>query len=425
MKEEEGAKWMVEQFAKGIIYNDNNNVDHLVKARQMGELWKTITVRGVNTATPIKIIEQHFKQFGEVNEISFVEKGINKVIIKLKMEEEKKLPVFILNPKRGGNYMERWELSYAGCPRVCLKCFEQGHIKKDCESQGPTVSQINKGEVTWAQVVSHPPQLQQQLLTKQVQVLEGKQSPPVQQPTPKAPINTTLTLPSSSAQQSLIPPPLLSPSATSQIDEESLASEWVEGRKKKGAESKKRPAGSPTGSPGEQRMKRSCDIELSNLFQPLESPQEGGENEKEYDEKEEMENKESRSNNEENQVEGIVEMPTQYDQGKKIPQLDGHIEEDFNSDIAPNLFNYREMTMEEDNMFRRKNESESSIEEENVYDGELSEKGDCSICGKKGRRCQGCFMTHYCSSMCQKKDWKDHKPMCMDHQASIKEWGRH
>ena len=78
--------------------------------------------------------------------------------------------------------------------------------------------------------------------------------------------------------------------------------------------------------------------------------------------------------------------------------------------------------MEENMIFIK---SESSIEEENVYDGEVSEKGDCSICGKKGRRCQGCFKTHYCSFICQKKDWKDHKPMCLNRQAHIKEWGRH
>ena len=44
MKEEEGTKWLVKQFEKGVFYNDNNNVDHLIKARQMGEIWKTITV---------------------------------------------------------------------------------------------------------------------------------------------------------------------------------------------------------------------------------------------------------------------------------------------------------------------------------------------------------------------------------------------
>ena len=76
MKEEEGTKWLVKQFEKGVFYNDNNNVDHLIKARQMGEIWKTITVRGVNTATQIETIEQHFKQFGEVKEISFGSKLI-------------------------------------------------------------------------------------------------------------------------------------------------------------------------------------------------------------------------------------------------------------------------------------------------------------------------------------------------------------
>ena len=76
MKEEEGAKWLVEKFESslegGIIYNDNNFEDHIIKAKQMGEFWKTITVRGVGTNTEIEIIEQHFKKFGEVKWIGFV-----------------------------------------------------------------------------------------------------------------------------------------------------------------------------------------------------------------------------------------------------------------------------------------------------------------------------------------------------------------
>ena len=76
----------------------------------------------------------------------------NKVTLKLKMEEGKKLPVFIWN-KLKDNYYERWEVSYYGSPKVCLQCFQTGHIKRECCDLGPTITQIKQGEVTWAQVL--------------------------------------------------------------------------------------------------------------------------------------------------------------------------------------------------------------------------------------------------------------------------------
>ena len=47
------------------------------------------------------------------------------------------------------------------------------------------------------------------------------------------------------------------------------------------------------------------------------------------------------------------------------------------------------------------------------------EKGNCEICGEEGSRCSGCYITHYCGSICQKKDWKRHKPLCMDIKKQI------
>ena len=163
MKEEEGAEWIEKQFGdEGIGYYDKNNEEFKIQARQMGEVWKAVTVRGVTPVIPIEVIEQHFQQFGEVKEISYVVKGklnvkSNKVTLKLKMDEGKKLPVFIWN-KLKDNYYERWEVSYYGSPKVCLQCFQTGHIKRECSDLGPTITQIKQGEVTWAQVLGgkHP-----------------------------------------------------------------------------------------------------------------------------------------------------------------------------------------------------------------------------------------------------------------------------
>ena len=59
-----------------------------------------------------------------------------------------------------------------------------------------------------------------------------------------------------------MPPPVLTRPDDS-LTEQNQTSEWEEEkRRKKGGESKKRPAGSPTGNPREHRAKRNCEIDV-------------------------------------------------------------------------------------------------------------------------------------------------------------------
>ena len=194
MKEEEGAKWVEEQFGEeGILYSDSNHQDIPIKAKQMGDIWKFITVRGVTPVTPIETIAQHFRQYGEVKDISYVVKGEarvrgNKVTLKLKLEEDKQVPVFIWSPLREGFY-ERWEVSYYGSPKVCLRCFQQGHIKRDCDILGPTMTTIREGGVTWAQVLGGQAPPQPPPVPKPV--VPPQQPPPVSRPPATSDTTTT------------------------------------------------------------------------------------------------------------------------------------------------------------------------------------------------------------------------------------------
>lgn len=45
----------------------------------------------------------------------------------------------------------------------------------------------------------------------------------------------------------------------------------------------------------------------------------------------------------------------------------------------------------------------------------------CRTCGAGGgTRCAGCFLVHYCSPACQKKDWKKHRVSCKETRAKYK-----
>ena len=188
--------------------------------------------------------------------------------------------------------MERWELSYSGCPKVCLKCFERGHIKKDCKSERPTVSQIIKGEVTWAQVVCQTPQ-----------------SPAKQpsQPQPEVTINvetTSLNIDRQTLAHAEISTqsPQLHLSKSMQQEE---GEEWQEGNsKRKERKSEKR----KERSPDKNTVNKKIGIELNNRFSNLSN----AENEK--------------------AEEGVTEDNENQDKWhgdqSNLPQLDGHMETD-------------------------------------------------------------------------------------------------
>lgn len=51
----------------------------------------------------------------------------------------------------------------------------------------------------------------------------------------------------------------------------------------------------------------------------------------------------------------------------------------------------------------------------NTFGDQFMEPSTCSACGKEAtKRCSKCRMEWYCSRECQVKDWKKHKPLCLE-----------
>ena len=50
----------------------------------------------------------------------------------------------------------------------------------------------------------------------------------------------------------------------------------------------------------------------------------------------------------------------------------------------------------------------------------------CRVCGKQGnwQRCTGCKVVFYCSTKCQKADWKQHKKKCKAFRAEVDASGK-
>ena len=164
MKEESGADWLAEKLEAGLKFKVSEEVEVMIKGRKEGEQWLAVVVRGVDPNTDVKAVEAVFKQFGEVKEVAFVSMGprkvrSNKLNMKVKLEEGKSLPGFVMAPFGEGG-MERWEVTSRGLggPKVCLHCYQQGHIRKQCPNQAPTMADVVRGRagaaISYAQVLA-------------------------------------------------------------------------------------------------------------------------------------------------------------------------------------------------------------------------------------------------------------------------------
>ena len=155
MKEEQGAEWLAGKFEEGLKFKVPNEQGQevTIKGKKEGEHWTAVVVRGVHPNTEIMAIETVFKQFGDVKGVAFVSMGprkvkSNKLTLKVKLEEGKSLPGFVMAPIGGGT-LERWEVICKGLggQKVCLQCYQQGHVRKECPNQAPTMADVVAGKV--------------------------------------------------------------------------------------------------------------------------------------------------------------------------------------------------------------------------------------------------------------------------------------
>ena len=188
MKEELGADWLAGKFEAGLKFKVSEEVEVVIKGRKEGEQWSAVVVRGVHPTTEIKAVEAVFKQFGEVKEVAFVSMGprqvkSNKLNLKVKLEEGRSLPGFVMAPT-GEGAMARWEVINRGLGglRVCLQCYQQGHIRKNCPNQAATMADVVEGKagaaISYAQVLAGRKPNQP--------VAPVQQLPPLQQHEPNA-----------------------------------------------------------------------------------------------------------------------------------------------------------------------------------------------------------------------------------------------
>ena len=164
MKEESGADWLAGKFEEGQKFQVSQGQEVMIKGRKEGEQWLEVVVRGVYPETEVKVVEDAFKQFGDVKEVAFVTFGpkkvkSNKINLKVKLVEGKSLPGFVMAPIGEGG-MERWEVTSKGPggPKVCLHCYQPGHIRKQCRNQAPTMAEVVEGKaggaISYAQVLA-------------------------------------------------------------------------------------------------------------------------------------------------------------------------------------------------------------------------------------------------------------------------------
>ena len=106
--------------------------------------WKSPSV-GISALTSEHTVRNVISTWGEIKEIkegklnapglpAFSHIKTDKWFVKIAKKKDVKIPgvVLHLGSERSGEEREMWKIWYRGVPKVCFKCFKEGHIIKDC-----------------------------------------------------------------------------------------------------------------------------------------------------------------------------------------------------------------------------------------------------------------------------------------------------
>ena len=129
-------------------YTNEDGEEVIVRGYSMENPVIEITISGVGWWTSEQTVRSAVSAWGEVKEIkegklnvpglpSFSHIKTDKWFVKLAKKKEVKIPgvVLHLGSERSGEEREMWKVWYKGVPKVCFKCFHDGHIMRDCKQE--------------------------------------------------------------------------------------------------------------------------------------------------------------------------------------------------------------------------------------------------------------------------------------------------
>ena len=129
-------------------YTNEDGEEVIVRGYSMENPVIEITISGVGWWTSEQTVRSAVSAWGEVKEIkegklnvpglpTFSHIKTDKWFVKLAKKKEVKIPgvVLHLGSERSGEEREMWKVWYKGVPKVCFKCFQDGHVMRDCKQE--------------------------------------------------------------------------------------------------------------------------------------------------------------------------------------------------------------------------------------------------------------------------------------------------
>ena len=126
-------------------YTSDDGGEVFVRGYSMENPVLEIIISGVGWWTPEDTVRKAVSTWGEVKEMkegklnvpglpSFSHVKTDKWFVKLVKKKGVEIPgvVLHLGSERSGEEREMWKIWYRGVPKVCYKCFKDGHVMREC-----------------------------------------------------------------------------------------------------------------------------------------------------------------------------------------------------------------------------------------------------------------------------------------------------
>ena len=163
-------------------YTNEDGVEVIVRGYPMENPTIEITISGVGWWTSEQTVRKAVSAWGEVKEIkegkfnvpglpSFSHIKTDKWFVKLAKKKEVNIPgvVLHLGSERSGEEREMWKIWYKGVPKVCFKCFKEGHVFKECrEDQVLADTMGNLTGIGEEEEIAMEQQGEGEIITKQI-----------------------------------------------------------------------------------------------------------------------------------------------------------------------------------------------------------------------------------------------------------------
>ena len=118
-----------------------------IQAVKEGDQWLEVKIANIDPDTPQEQVVTNFSHIGEVKDFKQDDiKGmvLDSASLKVKLKEEMEMPTYLVVKGVPGDKegVVRWDLNYRNKPRVCYRCYQGGHWRRECRNPAVPITAL-------------------------------------------------------------------------------------------------------------------------------------------------------------------------------------------------------------------------------------------------------------------------------------------